>query len=362
MIPEKDNLEALFISFLSGNSSESEREQVYSILSENEEAKKLLVDLSQVWDASGIISDSSVNTEQKYKKLSSRIRKNRGFYLKYQTIIKYAAIIILVFSIGAALSPYLFNIFSKQITESSNTKITSPLGSKTNLILPDGTEVWLNAGSYLSYSTNFGNFGERKVYLDGEAFFRVNKNRTKPFLVMAQGITIKALGTSFNVKAYNNEPDIFATLVEGKISVSGSNQTDQEVILEPNETIKIHKKDFDASGNTGIKAKSLEKENLANDEESPLEGVTISKNINTVLYTSWKDSEWIIENEELSSLAKKLERRYAVTIHFVDDKTAEMSFTGTLMEESLEQVLQIISFAAPLKYKVEGSNVYLERK
>ncbi len=362
MIPEKDNLEELFISFLSGNASESEREHVNSILSESEEARKLLVELSQIWDATGIVNNRLVETDLRYKKLSSRIRESQKFHVKYRTLLQYAAVITLMFFLGVTLSPYLFkNEYSTQLIESADTKITSPLGSKTKLLLADGTEVWLNAGSTLSYSSSYKSLPERKVYLDGEAFFEVQKNEKKPFTVMARGVMFKALGTSFNVKAYSNEPDIVATLVEGKISVSNYDKMDKEVILQPNESIKILRKEYEASKSADRKDKSPKK-NATNDELSPVEGVILSKSINTLLYTSWKDSQWIIDNEELGSLAKKLERRYAVSIKFEDDKLKKIRFTGTLLEESLEQVLQIISFAAPIKYRVEGSTVILEKE
>lgn len=362
MNPEKENLESLFITFLSGNASEIEKDQINSILSSSNESCLLLVELSQIWDASGMAVDEAVDTDQRYRKLISKIRKSHKIPFKFNNFLRYAAIILFGLVLGITLSYYFQNNkFNKTFNKVVDTRIISPLGSKTNLFLADGTEVWLNAGSTLSYSSSYGNLKERKVFLEGEAFFKVKENKKKPFLVIAQGIVIRALGTSFNVKAYANEHEIVATLVEGKISVSTYDQKDEEVILLPNESVEMSRKNNEANVDAH-KDKSKDLINTDSKGKFPMEEILLRKGVNTAMHTSWKDNRWIIENEELGSLAKKLERRYAVNIQFKDEKLADIRFTGILIDESLEQVLEVISFATPIKCRIDGSSVFLDKK
>jgi ferric-dicitrate binding protein FerR (iron transport regulator) len=362
MNSEKEKLETLLVTFLSGNASEGEKDHIYSVLSENIDSRLMLAEISKIWDATGIVNDIVIESDTRFRNLISRIRKSQKLPLKFGALLRYAAVIIFALSLGVTVSYYFqTDKFNKQLKKVTDTRIISPVGSKTNLILPDGTEVWINAGSTLTYSSSYGIISERKVILDGEAFFEVNENKKMPFIVLAHGAVIRAIGTSFNVKAYSNEPEIVATLVEGKISVSIHDQKGEEIIIQPNETLRIRNKNFNASINAASKESLQPNASLAANEASSLEGVILCKGINTSLHTSWKDNRWIIENEELLSLAKKLERKYAVNIQFKDEKLAEIRFTGILTEESLEQVLEVISFAAPIKYRIDGANVFLDK-
>ncbi|WP_291591635.1 FecR family protein [Bacteroides sp.] len=208
------------------------------------------------------------------------------------------------------------------------TVVNAPLGSKSVLSLPDGSVVTLNSGSSIAYMKSFGD-KERKIELHGEAFLDVQKDN-KPFIVSAKGTEITVLGTSFNVKAYDDEDIVETTLVRGAVKVKpDAGQDIPEVYLKPNETVLICKKN---------------KEDIQ---------VEFRKDVNTLLYTSWKDPKWIIQKETLESIVKKLERKYKVRISIEDEQLKHYKFTGILMDETIQQTFDLMRDTAPIDYAWE---------
>jgi ferric-dicitrate binding protein FerR (iron transport regulator) len=230
--------------------------------------------------------------------------------------------------------------------------------------LPDGTLVTLNAGSNLHYDTSYGQ-GTREVWLEGEGYFNVVKNASIPFIVKAKDVIIKALGTEFNVKAYPEENIIQTTLVNGIVTVRQTNTTDnnaQEITLKPRQTVTYYEQ---------IAAKHTLQDNpeaqpatsvlspVKTAEKVTIEKVELKNNVKPELYTSWKDPRWVIESEPLSDLARKLERRYDVQIVISDDALKQYPFNGTLTDETLEQVLDIMKSIAPINYSLHKKTVTL---
>ncbi len=335
MINETENINELLITYLTGNASKEEKELIEDWLDKSELNKKYFAEVSDVWEVSGITKSVESDTGVHLKKLNNRIKKQNQSKTLTLNFIKYAAIFVIALGLGSLIPFFLdFDYTSSKII-SENT-IHAPNGSKTNLVLPDGSEVWLNSGSSITYQDGFLTKKNREIKLIGEAYFKVSKNKKRPFIVKTNEVAIQALGTSFNVKAYPEEPTIKATLVEGSISVHKLKEEDREIILTPNQQAIVNK---------GSNA-----------------AISILKNINVNKYTSWKDKNWIIDNEELGTLAKKLERKYDVTIVFKDKKYQELRFSGTLTDVSLEQILEVISFASPFSYKIDGKTVILDTK
>lgn len=354
---ETEKIESLIITYLSGNASDKEKLEVENWLAVNEANKQQFAEVADIWDASSIKKPIESNTDARFKKLEKRIKTQKQIKINPSNIFKYAAVFVIAMGLGSLITFYLGsnNTASNKITEN---KIIAPKGSKTNLILPDGSEVWLNAGSSISYQDGFLSGKNREIKLIGEAFFKVSKNKEKPFIVHTKDAVVKALGTSFNVKAYPEEPTVEATLVEGSIAVYKIKEETEEIILKPNQQIVINRTN---KQNQVANSKTNQETNnginkIINSKISVQEDINVSK------YTSWKDKSWIIENEELGVLAKKLERKYDVNIIFEDNKYRELRFSGTLMDESLEQVLEVISFASPVSFKVDGKKVILDSK
>ena len=263
-----------------------------------------------------------------------------------------------VFILGFALSWF---VFYGQKTINSNdlayNVIETPKGSNTSIILPDGSKIWLNAESTLRYPQNFST-NEREVFLEGEAFFEVAKDKTRLFLVNTSGLTIKVFGTRFNVKSYPEDDIVETTLVEGSISIvktsSKGEVVGEEIKMEPNEQIVFYKKQENTIPNT-IQPKKI--------ENTPAKkmNLVLKKQIDTERFTSWKDGQLLIKSEPMIELAETLERRYNVQIHFEDEDIRQFRFTGTFQNETIEQVMEAIKLAASIDYKIEEGNIWIRK-
>ena len=194
--------------------------------------------------------------------------------------------------------------------------ITTPYGAKTKITLPDGSLVWLNSGSTLSYPIKFSK--SRPVSLVGEAYFRVEKNG-KPFIVSTDYGAVEVKGTSFNVNAYSDDNSFETTLEEGVVDfkVKGS---EKRVTLKPGEQIVKTQKGF------------------------------ILKQVKTKYFTSWKEGKLLFNREPFPDFIKKLERWYNVKIEYSDSGLDKLWYTGTIEMESISEVMQMISKVAGTTY------------
>ncbi len=213
--------------------------------------------------------------------------------------------------------------------EAALAQVIIPYGKRSEITLADGTKIWLNAGSSLSYPVHFtGN--SREVYLSGEAFFEVAANRSKPFYVITNDLKIRVTGTRFNVTSYTNDAFTQAVLVEGKIEAEKNRLFGRSVELSPGERIVYDKK-----------------ENKIQKDKVDIE-----------LYTSWVTGYLILENEPVDEIFKKLERYYDKKI-MIEGLTNQPRFTGKLnLADDLEKVLKNIAFSA--SFSVENKDdVYI---
>ena len=194
--------------------------------------------------------------------------------------------------------------------------IITPMGAKSKIVLSDSSIVWLNSGSTLSYPTKFGN--NRPVNLVGEAYFEVVKNE-KPFVVTTNYGDVEVKGTSFNVKAYIDDNAFETTLEEGIVAFK-IKDTENEVTLKPGEQL-----------------------------EKTSDGFTV-KLVETKYFTSWKEGKLLFNREPFPSFIKKLERWYNVKIEYNDRELDELWYTGTIEMETISEVMEMVSKAAPVIY------------
>jgi ferric-dicitrate binding protein FerR (iron transport regulator) len=280
------------------------------------------------------------------------------FTLNY--FLKVAAIFIGIFISGGIASYFLFH--DTTVATNQVIKIVAPKGSRSVAYLPDGSRVWLNAGSELTYKINSGQ--NREVKLVGEAFFKVKSDKNHPFIVSANGMFIKALGTSFNVKAYPEERKVTTTLVEGivKIEKPGlENGKPIDILLKPNQKVVVfNDSSLFYSEKSKINQGKNEKDELAVAiNESEFIPAIKAQNINTDLYTSWKDDRWIIDSEEFGNLAILLERRYNVNIEFRSNILEKYRFSGTFTNETIEQAMELMRYTLPFKYGIDKNNIVI---
>ena len=364
----------LIISLLKGQASDSEVENISEWIEESAENKELFMKLKLSWMSSAQINhlDSEV-VEKALTKVKSRMSSsyiNAGSRGSYQLgrFVRIAAIVLIAVLFSSLGTYYLMNAKSgnENINNEKYTYVYSPMGSKAMTVLPDGTKIWLNAGSNLKYDVKTYGQSDREVTLIGEAFFHVISNAEKPFVVNAKDLKIKALGTEFNVKAYPEENKISTTLVKGIVKIEREDQADKtfSITLKPNQQFvmpagKATVNEKVVKDPDKLDTKDLKDIKIQNVPRNSKEKPKVVNLNNTVSYTSWKDSRWVINGKDLGELATLLERRFNVKIEFKSEELKNYRFTGIFENETLEQVLQILRLTAPLKYNIEKGEVTL---
>lgn len=329
-------MEDLFIlieKLISNKITSEESLKLQNLCSEFQIDKEKLISLyRKKWDEAKNFDKVEVDKKDKvWKSIQSELnqshfksrKESRFNWLKIA-----AAVLLLLFSTGIGV--YIYN--SKKSIYSNDFTVITENGQKAKLELPDGTLVWLNSESKISYTLDFGK-KNRIVNLIGEAYFEVNKETNKPFIVQAANdFNVKALGTKFNVKSYENDDVISSALIEGKIEVSNGLHS---TILNPNEEIAINKKE-----GTFFKSK------IDNSEEK--------------IY--WIGHNLIFKDEALSNIVKILERMYEVEFHFENEDISKIKYTGEIKNTELNNILNIISIVSPVKFESKNSDIVIKAK
>jgi ferric-dicitrate binding protein FerR (iron transport regulator) len=244
------------------------------------------------------------------------------------TVSKIAAILIIGLLLGISVQ------YFKKAEPVYFTSI-APKGSVSQMVLPDNSIVYLNAGSQLKYTVE-GLKEKREVFLDGEAWFDVTKNEKKPFVVHTPYYDVNVLGTQFNVKAYKNDAEIATTLEQGSVQITSSDNLKlaQTAILQPGEQLVYN------TQNKTINVKDVE----------------------TRMFTAWKDNKLIFINMNLKELFVVLERKYGVDIQVTNNLILNYHYDGTIKNETILEVLDLLKETLPVKYKIEGQTILITKK
>ncbi len=353
--------------FLNGKLNKDDTREFELWVSSSDENLELFEEYRKIWLVSAAgISAEKYDPAPAWEIVYDRIRKSKGHKRlpglfrngsRLSRYLRIAATLFLFVTAGAVAS---WMVFSKQKISQADSycEIVAPPGSKSQITLPDGSKAWINAGSKLTYKGDF-NQSDRIVNLEGEGYFTVTSNKAKPFIVQTAQLKVKAFGTVFNVKAYPDEKTVETTLVEGivEIEAGGKTKSDETVTytLRPKQNIIYHIE----SGLAGQKS-----DNIAPAEQAPVRKAEVIKkevqvisNIKPELYTSWKDENWVIEGMPLDQLAVLMGRRFNSRIEIRDDALKLYKFTGTIQNETLEQMLVILSLTTPLEYTIGKGNV-----
>ncbi len=306
----EQNIHLLIIRLFSGEADNEEKREIETWINQSIENRELFNALKETWLSSGLEHNpDEYDVEEAIRQFREKVRfqtEKTSAKPKIYRLMRYAAILLL-----AATLPLSFYLGRKSIFSSESvTTITCATGDKTSVVLPDSSQVFLNSGSKLTFCNNFRK-GSRQVSLDGEAYFTVKKDPKNPFLVKTSAITIKVLGTEFNLKAYSNEKTITTTLVSGSLKVTGDGQS---AIIKPNQKL-VYSKDEKAIDIQDITDLSPE--------------------------TGWKNGRLVFRNQSLGELELELERWFDVEIEFADEQVKNRRFTGTLGRES---ILEVISY------------------
>jgi transmembrane sensor len=219
--------------------------------------------------------------------------------------------------------------------------------------LPDGTKVWLNAGSSLTYDPLYGK-NIREVTLSGEAFFDVVKNKEKPFIIHASKINVRVLGTEFNVRAYPTDRTTEASLIRGSIEVTFKDKPSKKIILKPNEKIVVDNDRYLKEMLASSRPDSREK--MHGIPGVDIKKLTYENKTGIIIETSWVENKLIFQDESFDDLARQLERWYGVSINFSNKELKENRLTGSFKNETVRQALDALKFTASFDYGIDNNN------
>ena len=236
-----------------------------------------------------------------------------------------------------------------------NNTVSTKAGNKASINLPDGSKVWLNRDSKITYVGDFGN-KTREVYLSGEAFFDVAKDKTKPFIIHTRTINLKVLGTAFNVRSYDNEKETETALVHGSIEVTLRNRPDQKIFLKPGEKLLVKNIPVDTS---------LKYKRQRRDEDTPIAVLTNMHYYGTdssSVETSWTKNELVFNDEALDKIALNLERWFNVRITITNEGLKKEKYTATVEEDDkLEDFLEALKLTEGFHYSIKDREVIISR-
>ena len=292
-------------------------------LDNSAELRQELQDISFVWEATAELKmHKHVNTAKNWKELSLRIKVDR-YKKKLWSFTRNAAAVLIIPIIITSIILFK-NVRTYDSVPTEQVELFSANGLVTKVILPDGSEAWLNSGSKLSYPQRFtGDL--RRVSLSGEAYFKVKADKVNRFVVLAGGMEVSAFGTEFNVCAYEEDKTIEATLVSGNI----------EVDMPANE--KFYKTQI-----------SHEQQVVFNKEEEQFDIIDVSIPVET----SWKEGKMIFRRTKMEDVARRLSRHFNVDIHLDGKEIHDYEYSATFTTETLDEILFLLEKTAPIKSKI----------
>lgn len=331
-IKEKMNnpSEEIIAKFLMGKCTEEELVQINLWIKESDDNAHKLFRMEEIYHL-GRENDASdkKKMDQAEKKLYKRlageeIKGNKSLRIRHW--MRYAAIITLILLTGTGVGYWIHN-------NNLNNNMVIAAASNGNIkeiLLPDGTKVWLNQSATLKYPRTFS-AKERNVYLEGEAYFEVTKNHAKPFIVQSEAMRIRVLGTTFNFKCNKTSTLAEATLIEGEIEVKG-NSDEGMIILSPGQKAELNRA-----------TKRL-----------------VVKQVDSKLDAVWHDNLIPFEKADIYAIVKTLERFYDVKIILAPDTKIDNTYSGVLKrKDSIESVLNSLKNSIPIDYKIIGNNIFI---
>ncbi|WP_293672365.1 FecR family protein [uncultured Parabacteroides sp.] len=287
--------------------------------------------LQAFWEQSS--AEATAETREDWDVLQRHLQLEpvrRNTVPMYRGWIKYAAVIALMLLTGAAT--FFVTDRLKPARHVEMAELFVPYGESRQVILPDSSRVWVDAGSLLVYPKDFADAETRTVYLTGEASFSVQKNVEKPFIVKTTYLAVQALGTVFTVASYPSDSCTSTILEQGSIKVDVRSGEHQSAILKPNEQLIY----------------------------SHTEHTVTVQPVDALLYKMKRSGYQIYENVSFSLLMASLERKFNVTIHYNSQKYAGEYYNVKFApHETLEDVLNVLQQLVGIRYKIKGNVVFI---
>jgi ferric-dicitrate binding protein FerR (iron transport regulator) len=286
--------------------------------------------------------------------MAQSLKEKRPLHKIWKLYYRIAAVVLLPLLIAGAISLYRHEA-AKSYNQVAWAEIHSTMGSRVSFNLPDGTKGWLNSGSTLKYTLNFKD--NRRLELEGEAYFDVTPDKSNPFYVRTSEVQIRVLGTTFNLKAYPDDKTIETTLLTGTLEIqtlSEGGGEKQTVVLKPNQKATFQK-------NTDLL--SIHEKQAAPEKMQGIQSFRVSQNIDTVPVVAWKNHKLVFVNEPFESLLVKMERWYDVEITLLDTPRVNLNYTGIFEKETVEQALRALKVANPdFSYSINKNKINVSFK
>lgn len=318
--------------YIKGVSTDKEKRYVESLFSKGEHNDYLRGLLEKDWDI--LLRDTSsseVNLSHLLDRIHHLIRKNETLKRKkpirkfIRIYMRVAAILLLpVLIAGFLVFNYIGNHGKTKTDRPVLSMIIAPLGSRVSFNLPDGSSGMLNSGSHLSYSLPFSS--NRKVILEGEAWFDISHDEKHPFEISTGNSTVRVMGTSFNISAYPSESYVEVVLQQGKVEFLDNN-SDKKITMLPSERLVFQDGDINMSVTDPAK------------------------------YYAWIQGKLVFRGDPMAEVARRLERWYNIKVELADKELEKYSFRATFEDDKLEEVLRLLSMTSPISYQITPRKV-----
>ena len=334
MEEEKKHIDELIATYLTEGLDKNALAELKAWIAASPENEDYFIQQREVWfSAVSREAASKYNKDKAFDTFKNRIGSRKQVEkaprqeFRLSAVWRYAAIIAVILAVGC-FSYWQGGVNVKDTF--ADISVEAPLGSRTKLYLPDGTLVWLNVGSRMTYSQGFG-VDNRKVELEGEGYFEVQRNEKLPFFVKTKDLQLQVLGTKFNFRDYPEDHEVVVSLLEGKVGLSNLLKKEKEAFLAPDERAILNK----ANGLMTV------------------ETVTASN------ASQWTDGYLFFDEELLPDIVKELERSYNVNIHIANDSLNKFRFYGNFVrrEQSIQEVLDALASTEKIQYKIEERNI-----
>ncbi|WP_455592548.1 FecR family protein [Bacteroides sp.] len=311
----------LIVAYLNGELNEGARTELEQWIGEDKSHKQHFYEMTEVWLAATAATENRELGKLAYERFKRRIEPSKAIKkisYRFRKIAAAAMLGGLILGVG-----YYLGSYTNKDSLNAIYTVEAPIGSQSRIALPDGTTVWLNVGSKLSYTSGYAR-NERHVKLEGEGYFEVAHNEKLPFIVNADEIEVKVLGTKFSVKAYEDDNDIEVILAEGSVRLIDKKDLQDSFLLKPEQQAIYSKVD----GKVAIRKVMASQAN------------------------NWTKGIHFFDDLTLEQIARQLEKSFNVPFVFKDNSKKKLTFYGDFRkEDSLDDILMIMSSSGKFHYR-----------
>lgn len=320
--------EEVLVAFLKGELDAAEAEAVEAWYDRSAANRRMLGQVYYILYVSDRINDAAgIDVERSLRQFKRRMHAGRRISLRRSAVrIAAAAVVAAVLLAGGLTTVLLSKRLAQPVT------VVTQLGERSQVVLPDGTKVWLNSSSSVEYVAPFFS-RQRRVKMEGEAYFEVEHDRRAPFVVSTNGLDIEVLGTRFNIRNDDNEHRVTTVLLEGAVKAYASGREQASVRLHPAQQLV-----FD----TRTHAMRL--------TDCP----SAERSIN------WIDGRFCFEHDTFGEIVAELKRYYNVDIRFMDNRLRDMRFSGNFrVEDGIYHIMSVLQLTYKFNYRIAGNDIEL---